>query len=383
MSERRLGFSLALAAAVCAAAPAGAQHRSTAADSLMRHIRHLDSVTLSRSKSVDSIRRSLVRPLPPVDVHRGTIRVRTDSTLAPRFRLALESVSVLIDRRGGPALASRLAKRVFVARRDSTPATFRMRRVVTMAADTARRWTVGRVEAPANPSVAELAAGLMTLVEQVAMDGVDSTLAAWVMIGRAPLREGAASERADVYIELATSESSASRRCRARDVPSCLDALGIDSLPGSRLERWYAPEDYRGLLRAVAPAREDSAAVVAWIRCRSDRDEAACRVAAAALPNDRIPMPLSASTRHAFLREVLDAGGPGAYDRLVTGTGTLRLRLTTAAGEPLDTTVARWLARAERSRPDRMRLPSGLVVASLGWTAAFVALALIRRTSWA
>jgi hypothetical protein len=94
-------------------------------------------------------------------------------------------------------------------------------------------------------------------------------------------------------------------------------------------------------------------------------------------------MPLPASVRQAFLREVLDAGGAGAYDRLLAGTGTLRSRLTVAAGEPLDATVARWLQRVERSRPERMRPPAGLILASLGWSAAFVALALIRRTSWA
>jgi hypothetical protein len=167
------------------------------------------------------------------------------------------------------------------------------------------------------------------------------------------------------------------------DVASCLDVLGIDSLPGRRLERWYAPQDYRALLRIVAPGREDSAAVVAWIRCRDDRDETACRAAASALPNDRVPMPLSALARHAFLRDVLDAGGRGAYDRLLGAPGTIRERLTVAANEPLDSTVARWLESVERSRQDRMRVPAGLIVASLGWTAAFLSLALFRRTSWA
>ena len=384
MSKPRSHFSTAFVAATfCVAATAGAQGRAEVSDSLLRRIHDLDSVMIARSRAVDSIRHSLVRSLPPVDVHRGALWVRTDSALAPRVRLAVDSVAALVERRGGTVLASRIASHVLVAIRDSVRSPFGMRPAVTLLADTTRRWTVGRVQTPANPSTQQLAAGLTVLVEQLAMQGTDSSLAAWVMVGRAPLSAPTASESAEHYIELATTESAAIRRCRAHDFASCADALGIDSLPGSRLERWYAPQDYRSLLETVAPGREDSAAVVAWMRCRDDRDEIACRAAATALPNDRIPLPLSALARYALVREVLDAGGPGAYDRLLTATGTTRARLAAASGEPLDSTVARWLARVERSRPDRMHVPTALIVASLGWTAAFLSLALIRRTSWA
>jgi hypothetical protein len=50
---------------------------------------------------------------------------------------------------------------------------------------------------------------------------------------------------------------------------------------------------------------------------------------------------------------------------------------------PLDTVVARWRARIGESRPERMRLRPGLVIASLGWTGALLGLALIRRGSCA
>ena len=352
-------------------------------DPLLRRIRELDSAMIARSRSVDSLRRSLVRPVPHVEVRVGTLRVLSDSALAPTLRLALDSVAAQVDRRGGVLLPSRIASHWMMAIRDSLPSPFGARPIVALVADTTRRWGVGRVQTPASPTAEQLAAGLATLVEQLALQGADSSLTAWVMLGRVPLRGPTVTESADQYIELATSESSAIRRCRTRDVSSCLNALGVDSLPGQRLERWYAPEDYRSLLRTVAPAREDSAAVVAWIRCRDDRDLDACRTAALSLPDDRIPMPLSASARQAFLREVLDAGGPGAYDRLLTGVGTTRTRLAAAAGEPLDSTVARWLRRVERSRPNRMRMRPGMIIASLGWTAAFLSLAVFRRTSWA
>jgi hypothetical protein len=338
---------------------------------------------IAQSESVDSVRRSIVRRVPPVDVHRGTLSVRTDSMLAPRVQQAVDSVAQLIDRRGGTTLRTRMVHHVMMVTRDSTRGILGMRPLVALYADTAPRWSVGRSQAPANPSVDEIAAGLATMVEQIAIQGADSTLSAWVMVGRVPLRTTTDRERADRYIELATTESAAVRRCRTGEVASCLDILGVDSLSGRRLERWYEPADYRAMLRTVSPPPEDSVAVAAWIRCRDSRDETGCRAAAAALPNDRIPLPVSAAARLAFLREILDAGGAGAYDRLLSSTGTVRSRLTSAAAEPLDATVTRWLRHVERSRPERMHLPPTLIIASLGWTTAFLALALIRRSSWA
>jgi hypothetical protein len=203
------------------------------------------------------------------------------------------------------------------------------------------------------------------------------------MVGRVPLRAASDAEAADAYVEYATTESAVVRRCRARETAACLDALGVDSSAGSRLDRWYTADDYRALVRTAAPARDDSAAVAAWIRCRRTGEEASCMIAARALTNARVPLPLSPSVRFGFLREVLDAGGKGAFDRLVSSTGTVRDRLTAAAGEPLDRTVIRWLDRLERSRPRRMPIPATLLVASLGWSGLILGLALVRRTSWA
>jgi hypothetical protein len=86
--------------------------------------------------------------------------------------------------------------------------------------------------------------------------------------------------------------------------------------------------------------------------------------------------------RFAFLREVLDAGGPASFDRLVTSGGSLKDRLAAAAGEPLGATVLRWLDHVEASKPNRMTVPASLVAASLGWS-FILALAVIRRNPWA
>jgi hypothetical protein len=370
-------FGLALLFSERLSAQAGRE-----ADSLWQRVRVLDSAMSARGRTVDSLRRAIVRPLPPVDIRQGPLHVRTDSILAPKVRGAVDSVVKLIARRGGTAIASRVATYVPTITRDSTRSVLGMLPVVAIRADTARRWSMIAQRHVRGSTVGDLADGLAALVEQLAIQGVDSALAAWVMLGRAPLRRASTTETADSYIELATTESAALRRCRARDVDSCLDALGIDSMPGSRLARWYAPEDYRSVIRGIAPSRDDSAAVAAWFRCRRDRVAEDCNIAAHALPNDRVPLPLSASMRFAFLREVLDAGGTAAFDRLITSGGSMKDRFAAAAGEPLGTTVVRWLDHVEASKPNRMTVPASLVAASLGWS-FILALAVIRRNPWA
>lgn len=382
--RRYIAALTALGAFMLGTSALGAQSPAVSRDSMLENIRALDSVVIERSRSVDSVRRALVRPVPPITVRRGTLEVRTVAALEPRVRAAVDSVAGLIDRRGGPALSARVAGHVPMILPDSTREVFGVVRVLIIVPDTNRRSAaVTRRSIPATAPVSQIANGIAATVEQFALQGVDSALAAWVMVGRLPLRAPSDAEATDAYIDLATIESEALRRCRAGDAASCLDVLGIDSLPGTRLARWYTPDDYRALLRIVAPPREDSVAVAAWVRCREQHDRAACATAANSLPDSRVPLPMSSTARLLLLHEVLDAGGPAAYGRLVTATGPMRARLEYASGEPLDSTVRRWRDHVEGARPDAMRLRPGLVVASLGWTSALLGLTLIRRTQWA
>lgn len=360
-----------------------AQAQRTPADSLLRSVIARDSVLAERARIVDSLRHALVRPALSVEIARGPLRVRTRPELEARVRVAADSVATLIERRGGSAIPTRVAARVPAIGRDSSPAILGYSHAITIAPDTTRRWSsIPNRRIPYRANADELESALARLVEEIAVRGIDSTLAAWLMVGRVPLAPPGNREASDVYTEFATTESAAIRRCRAWNVESCLDILGVDSVGQSRIVRWYAPSDYRGLMGIVAPPREDSAAVVAWLRCRDDHDEAACRSAARAVPNERVPYPLSAAARFMFLREVLDAGGTGAYDRLLTSTGTLSERFATASREPLETTVRRWVSRVEAARPERMRVSPGLALASLGWAGVLLAFTFTRRHPW-
>lgn len=363
-------------------ATVSAQPQPPNLDSLRSEVRRLDSVASVQARVVDLVRRTLVRSVPPVEVRRGALDVRTVADLEPRVRVAVDSVALLIDRVGGPHLASRVASHVPVIRPDSTRALLGTLRVITLSPDTTRR-TAPRVRssALASSTARQLENDLARMVERFAVEGVDSSLAAWIMTGHIPLRAMSSDELADAYTELATTQWSVIRRCRSGENAACLDALGIDSLPGSRLVRWYAPQDYRALLSIVVPPRDDSAGVARWVRCREQRDDDACRAVATALPNDRIPLPLGGRARAILLREVLSAGGAGAYGRLVTASGPIRARLERAAEQPIDVIVSRWRERIEHARPDRMSVPPALALSSLGWSGALLGLTLIRRRS--
>ena len=351
-------------------------------DSLLSRIKTLDSVVTVRKNTVDSVRRSLVRPLPEVAVSSGALSVRTTPELETRVRAAVTLASKVIEDAGSSTLPGRMADHVPVIVRDSTPVAMGFVPVISVAPDTARRWyATMRVNVSVAASPPQIADRLSMFIEQFALQGVDSSLTAWVMMGRLPLRPTSDEDARDVYVELAASESVAGRLCRAGATAACLEAFGLDSTSGSRLSRWYAPEDYRSLVHRAAPPRDDSVAVAAWIRCRGEHDQAACVAAANALPDAAVPFPLSGTARLMLLRQALELGGAGAYDRLVSPNASMRARVEAAARQPLDVVVKRWLARVEEARPNPMKIRAGATLASLGWCGLFLAVGITRRRS--
>ena len=385
MSKIALPLVRALVAvAICALVSASPLESQGPAkdDSLLARIRALDSVVSVRKHAVDSIRRSLVRAIPTVSVTRGALSVMTTSDLEPRVRAAVALASKVIDDAGSSALPGRISPHRPVIVRDSTPVAMGFVPVISVAPDSARTWYASmRLNASVAASAPQIADRLSTVIEQLALQGVDSAVAAWVMMGRLPLRPLGDEHARYVYVELAANESAAARRCRAGETSACLDAFGLDSSSGSRLSRWYAPEDYRSLLHRVAPPRDDSTAVAAWLRCRDDRDQDACVVAARALPDKSVPFPLSSNARLMLLREAFELGGRGAYDRLVASNPSTRARVEAAAGKPMDVIVKRWLTHVEAARPNPMKIRVGATMASLGWCGLFLAVGITRRRS--
>ena len=373
-----------IASAICVLLSAARLEAQTPAneDSLLRRVRMLDSVVAVRKNTVDSIRRSIVRAVPAVPVRNGALSVLTTTDLEPRVRAAVAIASKLVDDAGSSRLPGLVSPHTPVIVRDSTPVAMGFVPVISVAPDSARTWYAAmRLSASVAASPPQIAERLAYFVEQFALQGADSSLAAWAMMGRLPLRPTSAESARDVYVELATNESVVARRCRSGATAACLDAFGLDSSAGSRLDRWYAPEDYRTLLRRVAPPSDDSSAVAAWLKCQDDHDQDACVRAVHSLPDGSVPFPFSGNARLMLLRQAFEIGGAGAYDRLVASNASVRARVEAAAGRPMDVVVNRWLARVEEARPNPMKLRAGPTIASLGWCSLFLAVGITRRRS--
>ena len=130
------------ASAICTLASAahlGAQSISNE-DSLVRRIRALDSVVSVRRQTTDSVRRSLVRTLPNVEVTSAALSIRTTLELESRVRAAVALTAKVIDDAQAATLASRVANHVAIIRRDSTPVGFGFMPVISLTPDSTRRW---------------------------------------------------------------------------------------------------------------------------------------------------------------------------------------------------------------------------------------------------
>lgn len=373
---------VALAGLAVMSAPLGAQE-SRGLDSLRREIARLDAIATAEHALYDSARTQYQRRGEWTELRVGTLHLRADARVEVEAREAAAVVAALIDSAGGEALRVRVSRHLPAVRLHERKRRFGDERRIGITDDTTRRhlnstWTrVGR-----RVTAAQLVAPLAAVVEKYALDGADSALVAWVMLGRLPLREPPVEQWSAAYVELATAPAESVRRCRDGDLEACLTSLGLLEGDLSRLDAWYVPSDYRALLELIVAPRHDSATLADAAQCRESGEAAACRRAAQAFPEERVPLPLSADVRQLFVREVLEAGGPQAYTRLMAPAGGLRARLAAAAGMPLDSVAARWRARILAAQPEPGRIPPFFAVTTLAWCGLFTAIGVARRGAW-
>jgi hypothetical protein len=379
MSSRRLS-ALAVAAALATAARLPAQP----ADSVLARLRRIDSLYTQHRARFDSLGQAANASMGWVHVHEGAFSLAVGPSLVEKARTGARLATAALAMRGGAPIETRLAMRRPVIAADSLRFAFAAPAAAIVVADTGREWRMGtRTRLPAPLRATSIADALVRVAEGAALDGTDGVVSRWLAGGRVPLLDVARSEWSDVSGDLGMVASEALRRCRAGRDAACLTALDLD-IPGAgsdrdRVAEWYALGDYRALLRNVWPPRSDSAATASWLRCRRIADEAACGAAVRAISVDQIPAPVGAGGRRLFLDEVLRAGGPGAYERLLGAQGSAAERLTIAAGVPLDVVARTWRARLERSRPAAAAVSPLIGIATLGWCGALFGLTVIRR----
>lgn len=384
MSRARL-TTVILAVVLAAPAPLAAQasHAERMASARQR-VRSADSLHQVRRAAYDSARLAAAPPETWVVLREGAFAVRASAAIAEPVREAMRQVMAVAETRGGSALAARLATHLPTVTLD-TSMVRRFGAAVRIVGDTSRpRMEMVRRAIGRRLGAHDLVPQLTTLVDAFALDRADSALSVWTLARRLPMGEPNAEEWTDAYLDLATSESFTLRQCGRGVANACLLSLGIVSDAATSVETWYAPEDYRPLVREVGytfASRQSPTEMEAVRACINRHDIASCQTVVTRMPPARVPAPLGAEARRTFLDEVFRAGGEGAYERLLVTPGTVRERLSAAAGLPLEQVATRWRERVMRSRPADVQVSPALLLSTIAWCGAFVGIAAVRRSA--
>ena len=205
----------------------------------------------------------------------------------------------------------------------------------------------------------------------------DAQLTSWLSPQLAP--GGPALDRLDVvYVELATSPRSKARSCYVGDLVACRAALGLTGREDP-VRAWYDAADRRAIVRRFGRLGGDVG------RCQRDGADEACEAALRLIPPAQLPLPVSPAAQLSLLQIVLDAGGPGAYDRLrssVAANRSIEERLAlTARVESGDSLLSAWRAKVLAARPHTVEVTAPSAWAAVFWGVALGFLAL-RSTRW-
>jgi len=314
------------------------------------------------------------------------VRVRADS--AARVRIAFDTI------RAGPMriLAARSIARAVAPAADSAwralEATFgQSARLVGPQTIVVQFWGQAEGNIPFDsPNVLNLPAAppIDVVTRFVIQEGSyiirqteDAQLTSWLSPQFAP--GGPARERLDVaYVELVTSPRSKARSCYVGDLVACRAALRLTGREDP-VRAWYDAADRRDIVRRFGRLGGDVG------RCQRDGPDEACEAALRLIPPEQLPGALSRAAQLSLLQIVLDAGGPGAYDRLrasATANRSIEERLAlTARAENGDSLLSAWRATVLAARPHTVEISAPSAWAAVLWGVVLGFLAL-RSTRW-
>lgn len=221
----------------------------------------------------------------------------------------------------------------------------------------------------------ELARGLAGPLHQVIWRRQDSRINDWL---RGGFPTGLVTEEELVIIgsQLVRIPARSNRACLEGDASACAISLGL-RLGADTLAEWYATDAWPGL---AARIEWQISGRSAWLRdrCAEARDLEACR---AILSPKLMRPPVGGYGRHALVSLALEAGGAGAFGRLMADSGaTIEQRLEAAAGVPVDTLLSRWSHVVSAALPGSPT-PGVDILMALSWSTAVLLLA-VRGSRW-
>lgn len=351
--------------------------RDVRAQSVEEYLRRVDSVgRIWRASSVAAPAATVdSEPAGPATRTIDTVRVGrlvifTDSALVPLARQAAQVIGSSLDSAYGR----------FAAELEKHPLALRRRR----ADDTsvvATGFADGNAVRMASTTLAiaqDLANAWRRKAEEVVTLAMDERARTWLatVVSSEKATEGVL---VNARVELVLSTASSASDCARGKLDRCKQTLELVPVADPAFVH-YDEETRRGLLRRFASQlrRTDEPK---FLRCTDENQLPVCDSLVRSIPLDAVPRPLSPAVRQNFLQYVFLVGGPGAFERFASDTGSIGDRMARTARLPLDTVVARWQNTLVHARGTSTAVDAMTVLTSLAWTCVLGALAL-RSSRW-
>lgn len=195
-----------------------------------------------------------------------------------------------------------------------------------------------------------------------------------------PATRGMRSELEQSYIAVVTSHFGVAQDCFTGSMEACRSLLGIEQ-PANPLHIFRTPKERQEAIRSIGFGYTESAERAAITPC-TNGDDAACIKLMSQIDGSRLPPAIALVARQTLIRIALQTGGREAYSKLMgDSTQPMNVRLSSAAGVPLDSLVSAWHAAVISARPKSVELPAYGPVVGLAWTFVFGLMA-VRSSRW-
>ena len=375
MCRRAVVSAVACVLAVAATAPVSAQRAASPAERAQE--RRVDSIVahLHRAKAeLDAYDDSVARQRARMDtVQAGSLRLFVEASLRSRVEPAARVAAARVEAEAGPA-AARLTKRWVIVRQltDSTPDSI----------------VVATAEGPKSPESLQIWGApddsLLTVwIHNDAMHLVAAEIPKafkeWLYAELLPDSVNTV-QWTNTRLVLVSSYSTVAHRCYSGDIPACSIGLRLTEVSDPVME-WYDDAGRRRVVSAWLESRRYDRRRPEWDqaeRCGAGAD-AAC---IAALRQWRgLEDPVPPGERMILAKLAVQMGGPGAYERILSATGTPAQRLAAAAGVPIDSVLRVWQRRVHDTRLPSEDFSVTIAATSLAWILACGALSL-RSSRW-
>ncbi|MFN8652503.1 MAG: hypothetical protein U0133_11405 [Gemmatimonadales bacterium] len=301
--------------------------------------------------------------IPPTDTLRvGGLLIITNRTPLP-VRAAAERAWPVIDSLYGSA-ASRLATTPYYVQA-TDPDSTRL----------SPRWWGTQI--PWDRTVKETA-DLLALY--VPMPPTDQAYQHWAGNNLRPSTRGWLVDMGESYVALVTSHYQIGQQCFLGRLDRCRTLLELDSV-FDPLRVYPTLEERQKIARLLYVAYDQAGLRAEVVPCLSGVD-AACKAAVTKLPKEQLPKPASPLLRAALAQLAVKIGGRDGYSRLMADSlAPMSVRLSGAAGIPLDSLLSRWHDEVIAARPRPVAIPPFGVAVGLGW-GLVLGLVAVRSSRW-